>query len=58
MGLPYTIILDGKLNHSELPRAGITKDDILKEIKKQGATKISDVFIASIDAEDEMFVQL
>ena len=57
-GLPYTIILDGKLNHSELTRAGKTKDDIMKEIKKQGAKRISDVFIASIDAEDEMFVQL
>lgn len=57
-GLPYTVILDGKLNHSELKRANKTKTEIEYEIKKRGANKISDVFIASIDAEDEMFVQL
>ena len=57
-GLPFTIILDGKLNHSELTRAGRTKEEILKEVQSQGAKKISDVLIASIDTEGEMFVQL
>ncbi len=57
-GLPYTVILDGKLNHSELRRADKTKADIIEEITKHGAKRISDVFIASIDAEGEMFLQL
>ena len=57
-GLPYTVILDGKLNKSELMRAKKTEKEITNEIKKRGAKSISDVFIASIDAEGEMFMQL
>ena len=57
-GLPYTVILDGKLNKCELNRSGRTEEQIIDKITKQGATSISDVFIASIDAEGEMFMQL
>lgn len=57
-GLPFTVILDGKINKYELKRAKKSRQDIEKEIKKHGASKISDVFIASIDAEGEMFLQL
>ncbi len=57
-GLPYTVILDGKINQYELKRAEKSEQDILEEVSKHGAKKISDVFIASIDAEGEMYVQL
>lgn len=57
-GLPCTVILDGKLNKCELARSGKTEEQIMKELKKRGAKKISDVFIASVDAEGEMFMQL
>lgn len=57
-GLPCTVILDGKLNRCELKRSGRTESQITEEITKRGAEKISDVFIASIDAEGEMFMQL
>lgn len=57
-GLPCTVISDGVINKVELARAN--KDDIwLKtELRKRGVEKIKDVFIASIDAEDEIFLQL
>ena len=57
-GLPCTVILDGKLNPSELKRAEKSEEQLLAEIKKRGARSVSDVFIASIDAEGEMFMQL
>lgn len=57
-GLPCTVILDGKLNPSELKRSEKSEEQLLAEIKKRGARSVSDVFIASIDAEGEMFMQL
>ena len=57
-GLPCTVILDGKLHNTELKRSEKKLDDVLSEIRKHGARDIPDVFIASIDAEGEMFIQL
>lgn len=57
-GLPCTVILDGKLNPSELKRSEKSEEQLLAEIKNRGARSVSDVFIASIDAEGEMFMQL
>lgn len=57
-GLPCTVIADGKLNRAELRRSGKSENDIYREIKHRGAKRISDVFIASVDAEGEMFLQL
>lgn len=57
-GLPCTVILDGELNQEELKRSGKTQYEIINEIQKRGAKHVSDVFIASIDAEGELFMQL
>lgn len=57
-GLPCTVVSDGCLDTQELKRSGKTLDYLKKELKKRGAENIEDVFIASIDAEGEMFVQL
>lgn len=57
-GLPYTVILDGKFNKYELRRSEKTEQQIIDEIKKRGAKGVKDVFIASIDAEGEMYMQL
>lgn len=57
-GLPCTVISDGHLNKTELERSGKTLHQLNTEIKKRGAKKIKDVFIASIDAEGEIFMQL
>ncbi len=57
-GLPCTVILDGQLDMDELSRSGKSESEITAEITKRGAKNIRDVFIASIDAEGEMFLQL
>ncbi len=57
-GLPCTVIADGQLNEYELKRCGKTKDELYEELRKYGAETISEVFIASVDAEGELFVQL
>ncbi|MGN0183418.1 MAG: YetF domain-containing protein [Candidatus Ornithomonoglobus sp.] len=57
-GLPCTVIADGQLNEYELKRSGKTKDELTDELKKHGAKSINEVFIASIDAEGELFIQL
>ena len=57
-GLPCTIISDGVLNEYELARAKKNNKWVEKELKKHGVKDIRDVFIASLDAEDELFIQL
>ncbi|MDD6763651.1 MAG: DUF421 domain-containing protein [Clostridiales bacterium] len=57
-GLPCTVIADGRLNEYELKRSGKTESELFDELKKRGANNISEVFIASIDAEGELFLQL
>lgn len=57
-GLPCTVIADGRLNEYELKRSGKTESELFNELKKRGANNISEVFIASIDAEGELFLQL
>lgn len=57
-GLPCTVIIDGKLDQDELDRSEKTKLWVESEIKRRGAKSVNDVFIASIDAEGEMFMQL
>ncbi|MCC8160365.1 MAG: DUF421 domain-containing protein [Oscillospiraceae bacterium] len=57
-GLPCTIISDGTLNQHELRRAQKDIAWLDAEIKKRGIKSVKDVFIASLDAEDELFIQL
>ena len=57
-GLPCTIVSDGTLNEHELNRAQKDYKWLEKQIKKRGISDIKDIFIASLDAEDELFIQL
>lgn len=56
-GLPCTVIADGELNRSELERSGKNIEWLKENLKKNGVNRIKDVFIASIDAEGELFIQ-
>lgn len=56
-GLPYMLISDGRINKEELKRSGHSAAWLSEEIKKYGAEDIKDVFIASLNTADEMFVQ-
>lgn len=57
-GLPCTVISDGVVNKTELKRSGRDMNFVNAHIKRSGGKSVSDVFIASIDAEGEMFIQL
>lgn len=57
-GLPCLLIMDGELNSYELKRSGKDEKWLEKELKRQKAGNIRDVFIASLDAQGELFVQL
>lgn len=57
-GLPCTVITDGRVDNKELERSGKSVADLKRDIRKHGAKDVSDVFIASYDAEGELFIQL
>jgi Predicted membrane protein len=55
-GLPHTLIMDGKLNRKALENSNKTLDWLNNELEKQD-TKIEDVFFASLDSSDKLYVQ-
>ncbi|MGN0148686.1 MAG: DUF421 domain-containing protein [Clostridia bacterium] len=56
-GLPCTLISDGSINREELERSGKEREWLDKELKKRGIKNVKEVFIASLDAEDELYIQ-
>jgi uncharacterized membrane protein YcaP (DUF421 family) len=56
-GLPYTLISDGTINREELKRSGKSIEWLKSELEKRGINSIRRVFIASLDAEDELYIQ-
>lgn len=57
-GLPCIIISDGSLNKEELKRAGHSQTWLMDELEKKEVKSIKDVFLMSMNAEGEMFIQL
>ena len=57
-GLVYMIISDGELNKNELKRCGKSEQWILDELKKRKIEKLNEVFIASLDMQGELFIQM
>lgn len=55
--LPCMLISDGRLIETELKRSGKSKDWLYKELEKN-KTRIKDVFIASYDKNNGIFIQL
>lgn len=56
-GLPYIIISDGSYNKGEVKRAKLTIKQVEQKLKKMGISNAKNVFLCSIDAKGEMFVQ-
>lgn len=56
-GLPYIIISDGSYNKGEVKRARLTIKQVEERLKKMGISNVKNVFLCSIDASGEMFVQ-
>lgn len=57
-GKPQIVILDGKLNEKSLNKTGYTRQWLLGEVVKQGATDFSDVFIGQIDSSGKVYIDL
>ncbi len=57
-GLPYMLVADGCLNKFELMRSGKTAGWLENELKKRGVNGVKDVFLASLDMDDKLFVQM
>ena len=55
--LPCTLISDGELIKNELKRSGHDRAWLDKELKKQKIENIKEVFIASYDINDGLFIQ-
>lgn len=55
--LPCMIISDGILNESELSRSGKDKKWLTGELKKRNIENIKDVFVASFDINDGLYIQ-
>ncbi|UFU00285.1 DUF421 domain-containing protein [Radiobacillus kanasensis] len=55
---PQIVIMDGNVMEKDLKRYGYTKEWLLGEIMKKGARDFSDVFVAQIDSEGNVFVDL
>lgn len=55
---PSLVILDGTLLEKNLRYLGYEKEWLLKEIKKQGANKIKDVFLTQINSNGTVYVDL
>ncbi len=56
-GLPCTVIADGELNEKELMRSGKSRKWLDDKLRKNGIKDIKEVFMASVDAEGELFLQ-
>lgn len=56
-GLPCTLISDGTINKDELARSKKSEEWLMSELKKQGIDSVKQVFIASLDAEEELYIQ-
>ncbi|ASK63535.1 DUF421 domain-containing protein [Virgibacillus phasianinus] len=55
---PAIVIMDGKLMDKSLSSLGYSKEWLLGEIGKQGASTYEDVFLAQIDSNGNVFVDL
>lgn len=55
--LPFMLISDGEINQSELKRSGKDEKWLKKELKKQKINSVKEVFAASLDINDGLFIQ-
>ena len=57
-GIPCIIISDGTFNKGEVKRSGMTESEITTKLKKLGAKSIKNIFLASVDANGEFYIQI
>lgn len=57
-GLPFVIVTDGSFNNNEVKRSGKNEAELKKLLQKNGAKKLSQILVASLDRSGEIFIQL
>ncbi|QDP39558.1 DUF421 domain-containing protein [Radiobacillus deserti] len=55
---PKVVIMDGNVLKKSLTQMGFSEEQLLEEVKKQGAHRFEDVFAAQIDSKGTVFVDL
>ena len=55
---PSILIMDGRTMNKSMEKLGYTKEWLRSEVQKQGASGISDVFLAQIDSNGQLYVDL
>lgn len=55
---PQIVVLDGKLHEESLNKTPYTREWLLGEAIKQGASDFSDVFLAQIDSKGNVYIDL
>lgn len=56
-GLPYTLIMDGIIQHQNFERVGVSQKWLEQELKKANIEDYRKVLIASVDAQKKLFIQ-
>jgi uncharacterized membrane protein YcaP (DUF421 family) len=56
-GLPYVLVMDGKVQKENLQKAKKSETWLEKEVKKQNITNLSEVLLASLDSSNSLYVQ-
>jgi uncharacterized membrane protein YcaP (DUF421 family) len=54
----YTLVVDGKIDQQAINEIGLDKKDLLTMLAEQGAERLEQVFVAILDANGHLFVQL
>lgn len=55
---PSLLIADGHILNKNLSTLGYSKKWLMKEIKKQGAKSLNDVFLAQVDSKGNLFIDI
>lgn len=57
-GLPCILISDGVIDSNELKRSGHSQQWLEKELKARGINNFKNIFLLSLNADGEIFIQL
>ena len=57
MGMPAEIITDGKIVEKNLKEFGISRENLIDELQKQGISDIKSVLYAELQADKSLYVQ-
>ena len=56
-GVPFPLVIDGKLIHLNLKKLDLSKDWLEGELKKFGIQSYKDAFFVSIESNGNLFFQ-